>query len=557
MVSRLSGFLAELKRRQVYRVAVAYVVLGAGIIGLGDAAIPSWAQVQVPVVVVVLMGLPVALILAWAYEVKPEQRRSEAKPGDPITPGAIPPNSASIVVLPFDNLSPDPGDAYFSDGLTEEVISDLSGLRSLRVISRTSAMIMKDSGKDVRTIGQELAVRYVLEGSVRKAGERLRVTAQLIDALTDAHVWSDSYDGELGDVFSIQERVARSIAAALHMELTPEEAKELAAKPVPDIAAYECVLRARHEIWTGTEESIQRAIAHLESAQELVGENAAILSALAEAHFVLPHVTGVGIEELPDRMKEMADSILRLDPRAARGHFSKALAAAKRPRGVGEAMKQFRRATELDPADTMALGFHSYWAGVSGCVDEGLRVSAQLLTIDPLSPIVLMFRAWSLMFAGDLEAATAFAERAFRMGPDSTYWRWSLAILLAQAGDMTGVARLAAPVAEDPKDNWALSTAILGAVADGRSPEELLMPQLVMAARHDETFAWILAQAFAQVGQLDEAAEWLETAISYGFVNAEFLASGDVLLAPLRVHPRFEELIATARKESENVQLDR
>jgi TolB-like protein/tetratricopeptide (TPR) repeat protein len=557
MVSKLSGFLAELKRRKVYRVAVAYVVLGAGIIGLGDAAIPSWAQIQVPVVVAVLVGLPIALVLAWAYEVRSEEPHSEPEHCDPITPGAVAPNDASIVVLPFDNLSPDPGDAYFSNGLTEEVISDLSGLRSLRVISRTSAMLMKDSGKDVRTIGQELAVRYVLEGSVRKAGERLRVTAQLIDAASDAHVWSDRYDGELGDVFSIQERVARSIADALHMELTPEEAKELAAKPVSDVAAYECVLRARHDMWTGTEESIQRAIASLDTAQGIVGGNVVILSALSEAHFLLPHVTGVGMEDLPGRMKEMADRILLLDPGAARGHFTKGLAAVKRPWGVREAMKQFRKATELDPTDTLALGFHSYWAGVSGCVKEALAMSERLLTLDPLSPLAHMFRAWSLMFAGDLEAAVPLAERAFNMGPDSTYWRWSLAIVQAQSRNMTEVVQLAAPVAESREDNWALSTAMLGAATVGRSPDEFLTPQLMAAARDDETFSWVLAQSFAQMGQLDEAAEWLENAISCGFVNAEFLGSRDVLLVPLRVHPRFEELITTARKESEKVQLDR
>ncbi len=556
MVSKLAGFLAELKRRQVYRVAVAYVVLGAGIIGLGDAALPSWAQIQVPVVVAVLVGFPIAVILAWAYEVKPEQARPEPKPGDRTTPGVVAPTGASIVVLPFDNLSPDPGDAYFSDGLTEEVISDLSGLRSLRVISRTSAMIIKDSGKDVRTIGQELAVRYVLEGSVRKAGERLRVTAQLIDAVSDAHVWSESYDGELGDVFSIQERVAHSIADALHMELTPEEERGLAAKPVPDVAAYECVLRARHEIWTGTEESIHKAIAHLEAAQEMVGENVAILSALGEAYFMLPHATGVEMHDLASRMDEIAERILCLDPAAAKGHFNKGLAAAKRPWGAEEVMRRFRRATELDPTDTVVLAFRAFFAAETGCVDEALRVSAQLLTLDPISPFGYIVRGYCLMFAGRLEEATVLAERACKMDPSSTYYRWMLAIVLAQSGNHAELAQMGGSVAQTPMDNWERSTALLRAAVAGQSLEESLTQELLVTAKDDETFSWILAQSFAQMGQLDEAAEWLENAISRGFVNAEFLGGGDVLLVPLRVHPRFEELIATARKESGKVQLD-
>jgi non-specific serine/threonine protein kinase len=504
---------------------------------------------------VVLVGFPIALILAWAYEGVGGEPPSVPKSGDPIASGAVTRNHASIVVLPFDNLSPDTEDAYFSDGLTEELVSDLSGLRSLRVISRTSAMLAKDSGKDVRTIGRELAVRYVLEGSVRKAGERLRVTAQLIDAKSDTHVWSERYDGELGDVFSIQESVARSIADALHMELTPEEAQELAAKPVPDVAAYECVLRARHEIWTGTEESIHRAITYLESAQEVVGENVAVLSALGEAHFLLGHTTGIDIQDLPDRMDQIADRILRLDPMAAKGPLNKALAAAKRPWGGEAAMRQFRRATELDHHDTSALLFQTIWAAQSGCVDEALAVSGQLVALDPLSAQAYITRAYCLMFAGDLEGAVVLARRGFEMDPTSTYWRWSLAIILAQTGDRAEIARLAEPSADDPRDTWALATALLGAALNGRPTEAFLTPQLLMAARHDETFSWAMAGSFAQMGRPDEAIEWLENAITYGFVNAEFLSERDILLEPLRADPRFRELVAAARAQSEKLKL--
>jgi TolB-like protein len=548
-------FLVELKRRKVYRVAVVYVVVGAGIIGLGDAALPSWEQLQVPVVVLVLIGFPIALVLAWAYEVRPEEPREAEEAAAPAVETPESEQRKSIVVLPFDNMSPDPGDAYFADGLTEEIITDLSCLKSLRVISRTSAMLLKDSGKDVRTIGRELSVGYVLEGSVRKAGDRLRVTAQLIDAATDLHLWAERYDSELGDVFSIQESVARSIANALRVEVTPEEAEELSTTSVPNLAAYECVLQARHAIWTGTEDSIRKGIGYLESAQRMVGDNVAILSALGQAHFLLPHVTGEGMEDLPDRIGQIAERILSLDPKAGAGHFNKALAVAKRPGGFREAMGGFRKATELDPTDMTALIFHSFWAAQTGSVDEGLNVSDQIMSIDPLSPESYISRGYCLMFAGDLEGAVAHTERGFMFDPTSTYWRWGMTVVLAQAGQSREVARLAEEVSDAPKDNWDLSTALLGAALAGHPPEPFLVPQFLAAARHDETFSWILAGSFAQMSQVDEALSWLENAISLGFVNAEFLSEQDVLLEHLREHPRFKELIATARRESDRLRL--
>jgi len=156
--------------------------------------------------------------------------------------------SKSIVVLPFENMSNDPEQEYFSDGLTEEIIADLSKLSSLRVISRTSAMVFKGSKKDVRTIGQELNVRYVLEGSVRKTGNKLRITAQLIDASNDAHLWAEKFSGVLDDVFDIQEKVSHAIVDALRLELTPHERASLVVKSPSDPAAHELYLEGRYHL---------------------------------------------------------------------------------------------------------------------------------------------------------------------------------------------------------------------------------------------------------------------------------------------------------------------
>ncbi len=258
-----SRFLAELKRRKVYRVASVYVVVGAGIIGLGEAALPSniWDGIQIPVGIIILVGLPISLILAWAYELKPEEARPHGPEyeGSPPSPETAAPTGVtatrqrkSIVVLPFDNMSPDPGDAYFADGLTEEIITNLSHIHSLRVISRSSAMALKGTQKDVRTIGRELEVQFVLEGSVRKSADDLRITAQLIDAKTDEHLWAERYDGQLEDVFGVQEDVARSIVDSLQLQLEPDEARRLSEHPIQDLRAYEYFLKATQETWKFT-----------------------------------------------------------------------------------------------------------------------------------------------------------------------------------------------------------------------------------------------------------------------------------------------------------------
>ena len=184
---------------------------------------------------------------------------SVAPPAPAIEAKAPADASPSIAVLPFGNLSPDPDNEFFADGLTEEVIADLSVIRALRVISRTSAMHFKGTNKDLRAIARELDVRYLLEGSVRRAGTSLRVTAQLIDAENDSHVWAEKYSGSIEDVFAIQEEISRKIVNALQLRLTDAEAQGIATRPIDNAAAYDCYMRARHEVYLFTAEGLDRA----------------------------------------------------------------------------------------------------------------------------------------------------------------------------------------------------------------------------------------------------------------------------------------------------------
>jgi TolB-like protein len=210
-------------------------------------------------------------------------RRSAPPPAERRPPPA-PGSTKSIAVLPFANLSTEANTDYFADGLTEEVIADLSKVHALRVISRTSSMTLKGTTKDAKTIARELGVRYLLEGSVRRAGRRLRISAQLIDARTDDHLWADRYDGTLADVFAIQDRLAGTIVEALELRLGPDEARRLTDRPIRNVHAYECYLRARQEMWWWRRDAIDHAVRLVENGLALVGPNAALSAGLGLAH---------------------------------------------------------------------------------------------------------------------------------------------------------------------------------------------------------------------------------------------------------------------------------
>ena len=267
----MSGFFEEIKRRKVYRVAAAYAVVAAGSIQLASAIFPAW---ELPswslrlVIILLLIGFPISLILAWALEVTPQGIR--ATPHLPMAPrrrnmialvaiGVIvsaaagifllPRASArklekSIAVLPFENFSDDKENAYFADGIQDDILTNLSKIGDLRVISRTSVMPYRGKEKNVREIGRALGVSTLLEGSVRKDGNRVRVNVQLINAVNDEHIWSEVYDRDLTDVFAIQTDLAQKIAKELQAKLSPSEKAQMSRKPTENGEAYLAFVQA-------------------------------------------------------------------------------------------------------------------------------------------------------------------------------------------------------------------------------------------------------------------------------------------------------------------------
>jgi TolB-like protein len=271
----MSGFFEELQRRKVYRVAAAYIIAAGFIIQIGSAVFPAW---ELPnwtlrlVIVLLLIGFPIALILAWAYDVTPQGIQATPRvPGAHrrrniillVTAGAVisaaagffllPRASArkvdkSVAVLPFQNLSDEKANAYFAEGIQNEILTKLARVRDLKVISRTSTAKYQSKPDNLKTVAQELGVSTILEGTVQRAGDKVRVNVQLIDARDDTHLWAKSYDREYKDVLQVESEVSQEIADALQANLSPSESNALALTRTHDTEAYDLFLRGEYEL---------------------------------------------------------------------------------------------------------------------------------------------------------------------------------------------------------------------------------------------------------------------------------------------------------------------
>jgi len=311
---------------------------------------------------------PIQQVVARALEKDPARRYQNTQgliqDLKTLSPYVFSKPEKSIVVLPFEDMSPGKDNEYFSDGLTEEVISDLSQVNSLLVISRSSAMTFKGTKKKIGEIAKELNVQYILEGSVRKAGNNLRITSQLIDAKNDAHLWAEKYNGTLDDVFDIQEKVSRAIVDSLKLKLSPGEERRISEHPIPNALAYEFYLKARQEILKWTEAGLENAVRYLQRGLEIIGENALLHAGMA---YVFCQYFNLGIKEEEYCRKEAVDYLKKafaLDPHLSLGNFVHGmLQATDNPKG---AIRYFKRVLKTNPNDFDTLFFLSCGLGTLG-----------------------------------------------------------------------------------------------------------------------------------------------------------------------------------------------
>jgi len=456
----------------------------------------------------------------------------------------------SIVVLPFDNLSPDPDQEYFSDGLTEEIISDLAKVRSLRVISRTSAMHLKGTDKDLRTIGRELNVRHVLEGSVRRAGNALRITAQLIDAATDTHLWAEKYSGSLDDVFDIQEKVSRSIVDALEVELSPQENRRIAERPTDDVRAYECYLRANRDLQTMTESGLRNAMRDLKNGLDVMGENADLYFGLGHAH-VLMYDTGIELSVATlQKAEECARKVVELEPESSRSHYL--LGMIERGRGsVLKGIRHLERVLAVDPDSSNALFWLSLWYSLeAGQAGSALRIAKRLLDIDPLTARNQFLLGTAHWMNGDLDLALAAFERHIFLEPDILFTRMFIVVILMWRRQRQQAFDLIDEVTRQQYSgviNATFSEIFLFSKFAFRQDKERAMATLSDRVRRylwsDPDLPWLAAGLYSVMDEKDEALRWLERAIERGWINYPLFAEQDPFFENIRGDKRFQKLM--------------
>jgi TolB-like protein/Flp pilus assembly protein TadD len=447
------AFLAEIKRRRVGRVAIAYgaiawAVTEASSVILPALYVPEWAMTFI--VVFLLIGFPIAMVLAWIFDVGPEgiqrtepiARETQSSRIKLRTAFAVAVIIAmvglgyllferglgrahavgmgdSIAVLPFANLSGDPSKDYFSDGMSEELLNLLARIPGLQVASRTSSFAYKGRNIDIREVGRELGVDTVLEGSVRQAGDQVRITAQLIDTSTGFHVWSETYERQLADIFQVQDEIAAAIVDKLRIDLAPEEqvASQRDKAPTQDVEAYELYLQGR-AIWKRRgEENIRRSI---ELYQAAIGHDPAFArayAALASAYVILPGYSKEkgDAAEIIRLAEESARKALTLDPNIGEAHA--VLAQINADRGnLLDAESGFFFAIALEPNEATPHQWYSLLLAKVGRIDAALEQAIKAQDLDPSSPVVAANLANIYLLKGNDEQALRLTQLSEELG---------------------------------------------------------------------------------------------------------------------------------------------
>jgi non-specific serine/threonine protein kinase len=484
--------------------------------------------------------------LQWAAAAPPAAKELVQAPAGSSIPVSAGPEK-SIVVLPFSDLSPQKDQEYFCDGMTEEIITDLSRVHELLVISRSSAMTFKGTKKTIPEIARTVNARYVMEGSVRKAGNDLRITAQLIDAKNDAHIWAEKYSGALDDVFEIQEKVSRAIVMALEVHLSPQEDRKLAARPLPSAAAYDSYLRAYQEIMLFEPEALKRAEHYLRNASEIVGEHPLLLAGLSLVRFQSVNL-GLGQDEALKEARDLAERALAMNATLAQAHSVLAMICMLEGDFL-KAIDQARKARAEAPGNTAAWSWLSWYYLCVGKVAAAARLNQEIRRLDPLDPVWNYMDPLVALFSGDFESGARRLAEAHRKSPDSPMWQFWEAVAQALAGHTASALEALAPLtASPPVDSLGRMGYMLRAVLAGDSAgfDAQLTDEVIASLRRDPQYSYHLASFTAALGRREEALDWLENAVGRTFVPVTLFES-DPFLAPLRTDPRFERILARAR----------
>jgi serine/threonine-protein kinase len=577
---KIDNFFAELKRRNVYKVAVAYAVVAWLVIQIATQVfpffeIPNWAVRLI--VLAIVVGFPIALVIAWAFELTPEgvKRTEAADAAHERSRGAVwiyiiaiaaalsvgvfvlarymAPNKQSglaelpgksLAVLPFANLSGNPENAYFAAGIQDEIITRLAKIGELKVVSCLTTQRFKSSPDDLPAIAKQLGVANVLQGSVQRTADAVRVNVQLVKAETDTHLWADTFDRKLTDVFQIESDIAKTIAEKLQAKLTGSEERAISIKPTSDLEAHQLYLQGRY-LWNRrTAENLKKALAYFQQATDKDPNYALAYTGIADA-CALFSVYGAGApQEYLPQAKAAAEKAVALDDSLAEAHASMGLVHYCYFNGM-ESAKEFERAIELNP--NYATAHH--WYGrltlvMLGQLDRAMTEAKRAYELDPVSSIIHSDLGGVNVAARRYDEAIQQLRGTVEVDPDFFWaYRW-LGMALELKGDTRAAIAEYKKAFELNDDPAGLAFIAHAEAAMGHQDEaRKLLTQLVDAAKSRYVQPYAFALTYLALGDKDQALNWLEQGVrDRGATFLQFIKT-DAFFDPLRGDPRFEAVV--------------
>jgi adenylate cyclase len=555
---------SELRRRRVIRVVVVYVIVGWVIIEVASTVLPpmdlpGWTVKLV--IVLVALGFPIAAVMAWMFDLGPHgiERTAVTPPPGPavavadgpapprVIPAAPPPATVptatvthppaaapeaapapqrpaatatpgrrTIAVLPFVNMSGDADNEYFSDGIAEEILNLLSKLPQLKVASRTSSFAFKGKEASIRAVAKDLNVDTVLEGSVRRAGEHVRITAQLIDAESDSHLWSETYDREMKDVFAIQDDIAQSIAKALQMTLSPQERRAIQSVATADPEAYDFYLRGRKYMYSMARHDYAHAIRMFEQAIKIDSKYALAYAGMADAYSQMYRYIEATPQTLEHAMRA-SEQAVALDPGSAEAHASRGLALVINER-YDDAESEFRTAVTLNPNLFEAWFYHGLASTSQAKFESSIEQYRKASEINPADYQPLIF------------LAQAYASLGRKQD--------EMRVRLGMLGTLERHIRL------NPHDTRALYIGAQNLWHVGEHKRASELTEQALGQGQDEPMVlYNVACLYTTQGNHERAIELLEKAVEKGFGDRAWIEH-DSDLDPLHANPRFQALLA-------------
>jgi len=539
----LRAFLAELRRRKVYRVAVVYaavafVIWQAAEIAVPGLNLPNW--VLTLVIVLTVLGFPIAVVLAWAFDITPAGIERTQVDGTAVAVERPPPPRLSVAVLPFENLSADPENEYFSDGISEELLNTLARVPGLRVAARTSSFAFKGKATSIGDIGGTLNVAHVVEGSVRRVGDRVRITAQLIDVADGYHLWSESFDRELGDILMVQREIAESIGETLEAGLTRGWEDVLHTGRRVDPRAFDHYLRARFCSQRLTRESLERAVRHYQEVLSIDPRFAPAYAGMATAHLWLGDAYLSPVETTAKAV-EALERAIELDPNLAEAHATRGYIRAIHEWLWDEGRRQMERALELSP--NLAES-HVLLAHIKVATDDlpgGISSVRKAFELDPLSAINSNMLEWFYLFDGQLDAVIRQHHVTQELAPGMVYHDSMVGRALSEQGrydEAIEAFEAAERILGRPSTGKGITLARMG-----RKDEALeVAGKLEQFAAKTYIMPELMAELYAACGEKERAFDWLRRGLDARSAGVEGLRwfRG---LESLHDDPRFRDIL--------------